>query len=115
MGDHCCLKIVTMAQRNPPMLPASRYGVMSAIWCDCANRRQVQAAVATAQSSRMPVLLTVPLSVMEPAFASSPDRGPAKSRKVFSLNAGLAVLISAMVVFSPIANTVWLEYYRRIG
>ena len=66
----------------------------------CRNEFHVHAAVATAQSSRMPVLLTVPLRVIR---AAASTRLPpywlwAKSLKVFFPSAGFDVFISAMDV-----------------
>src|ERR1039458_8804880 len=54
-----------------------------------------------AQTSRMPVLLTVPFSVMRPARSVMPPYPePEMLRNVFSLSAGLDVFISA-IGFSP--------------
>ena len=59
------------------------------------KRFQVQAAVATQQSSSMPVLLTVPETVMLSPNAASPVR------KVSPLRAGFEVLINCAMRISP--------------
>ena len=64
------------------------------------NEFQVQAAVATAQSSRMPVLLMVPLRVMrdEASMRLPPVWLRAKSLKVFWPSAGFEVLIRGIEI-----------------
>ena len=64
------------------------------------NEFHVHAAVTTAQSSRMPVLLMVPLSVMRDAASMRlpPYWLPWKSLKVFLPRAGFDVFISAIAI-----------------
>ena len=68
--------------------------------CVCMNEFHVHAAVATAHSSRMPVLLTVPLSVMraQASIRLPPYWLRAKSLKVFWPRAGFEVFISAIEI-----------------
>src|SRR5262245_11107993 len=68
MGDQACLKIVTRATMNPPIAPKARSGPIDAM-ADSGSaafrkRFHVQAAVATEQINRTPVLLTVPDTVI---------------------------------------------------
>ncbi len=98
IGDHSFLKMVTMATMNPPNAPTSTAGPAKLRSCVCMKEFHVHAAVATAHSSRMPVLLTVPLSDMR---AEASTRFPpywlcAKLLKVFWLSAGFEVLNNAM-------------------
>src|ERR1017187_8417071 len=90
-----------MAQMNPPIKPPNISGATSAISRDRRKRCHVHQAVAIAQSSRTPVLFTVPLSVIRLVRSVTPPYWlPERSRNVFSPNAGLDVFISA-IVFSP--------------
>src|ERR1017187_7257655 len=104
-GAHSFLKMVIMATMKPPMRPPIITPLTAeASPADCRKRRQVQAAVAIEQSSRMPVLFTVPLRVMRPAAAASPNWPAwARSVKVLSPRAGFEVLISAINIFSALA------------
>src|ERR1039458_2222420 len=83
--------MVTMATMKPPMPPMTSAG---AITCMASSggalkkRFQVHAAVATQQMSRMPVLLTVPDTVMLSPSTASPVR------KASELSAGFEVLIN---------------------
>src|SRR5947207_15391070 len=92
-GAQDFLNIVTMATMNPPIAPiAVRGSTVSAVgaWV---NRFHVQAAVATAQTTRIPVLFTVPDRVI-----CSPMPTPS-AWKLLRFNAGFEVLISA--IFAP--------------
>src|SRR5271170_89970 len=83
-GDHSFLKMVTSAMMNPPIPPAISSG-NTACGPAVTNRSQVHAAVATVQISRMPVLFTVPCSVMASPAATWPW-------KAFAFSAGFEVL-----------------------
>src|SRR5580692_11595478 len=84
-GDHSLLKIVTSANTNPPIIPPIIHGrTASGAW-ECASPH-VQAAVPTAQTSKIPVLLTVPCTVM-----ASPTMADGRE-KVRSFRAGLELL-----------------------
>src|SRR5208337_3961160 len=96
-GDHSFLNTVTMAQMNPPIKPPSISGATSARLRDWRKRCHVHQAVAIAQSSRTPVLFTVPLRVIRLVKSVTPPYWlPERSRNVLSLNAGLDVFISAI-------------------
>src|SRR5208337_426145 len=87
-----------MATTNPPSAPSITAGPATVRSCVCMNWFHVHAAVAIAHSSRMPVLFTVPLSVMR---AEASTRLPpywlcAKLENVFWPSAGFEVLINAM-------------------
>src|SRR6266849_5885708 len=75
--------MVTRAVTNPPTRPPIIQGYMASGAGECA-RPQVQAEVATTQSSSRPVLLTVPCRVMASPRATWPW-------KAFSFRAGLEV------------------------
>src|SRR5450631_2139673 len=101
-GDHSFLKTVTMAQINPPINPISISGATSVISRVGRNRLHVQAAVAIAHTNRMPVLFTVPLSVIRLATSIRPPDWPPYCTSeilpnVFAPSAGLDVFISAIV------------------
>src|SRR3954463_6086940 len=99
MGDHCFLKMVTMAQMKPPKTPRITQPPMAAGLPEARYWNQVQAAEANVRMRRMPVLLTVPLRVMR-AVASirlPPYPLPGTLRKVFSPRAGFEVFIKAMI------------------
>src|SRR5580658_5130786 len=83
-GDHSFLKMVTSAMMKPPIPPAISSG-KTACGPSVTNLSQVQAAVATVQISRMPVLFTVPCRVMASPAATWPW-------KAFALSAGFEVL-----------------------
>src|SRR5579863_3711967 len=96
------------AKTNPPSAPTKMAGPTKVISCVLRNRVQVHAAVATAQSSRMPVLLTVPSSVMrdEASTRFPPYALCANSLKVFWPRAGLDVFIKA-ISHLPDAKQAW--------
>ena len=97
-ADHCFLKTVTMAQMNPPISPSIISGATADMSCSGRNKCHVQAAVAMAQMSRMPVLFTVPLSVIRSAASIRPPYCASEILlKVFAPSAGLDVFISAIV------------------
>src|SRR4029077_17596098 len=106
MGDHACLKIVISATMNPPMAPTANKGPTYNIDASGAhafrNRLQVQAAVATVQISRMPVLLTDPDTVIR-----SPITKPSVSN-ADGFNAGFDVRNSATK--SPPSSPQLLHY-----
>ncbi len=86
-----------MAQMKPPKTPTSSKGATSAMSRDCVNMCHVHAAVAKAQTSKMPVLLTVPFRVIRLVASIAPPYWlPDRSRKVLSLKAGFEVFIRAM-------------------
>src|ERR1035438_5257699 len=90
-----------MAQMNPPSSPPSISGATAAISRVCRNWCQVQPAVAIAQTSRMPVLFTVPLSVIRLAASIAPPYWLSeRPLKVLLPSAGLEVLNNA-IAFSP--------------
>src|SRR5258708_40076824 len=94
-GGQAFLKIVTTATMNPPMPPTAVNGSTVSGAGECRNWFQLQAAVAMVQSSRMPVLLTVPDNVMVSALPA-----PSSTWKLWAFNAGFEVLTSA-IEFSP--------------
>ena len=72
MGAQLCLKTVTMAVMKPPKTPSiSSPDTSDGSWV-CMKARQVYAAVAKAQISRMPVRLTVPFRVIRLAASIAP-------------------------------------------
>src|SRR5438046_8960596 len=77
--------MVTSATTKPPKTPPVIHGTATGGAGEC-DRPQVHAAVATTQSRRKPVLLTVPCSVIASPKATCP-------LKAFSLSAGLEVRI----------------------
>src|SRR6267142_6144374 len=84
-GAQFGLKIVTSATMKPPKTPPIIQGTAApgtGEW----DKPQVHAAVATTQSRRKPVLLTVPCNVIASPKATWP-------LKAFSLSAGLDVRI----------------------
>src|ERR1019366_5698959 len=88
---HSFLKMVTMATMKPPMPPMASAGAIACMASSggaLKKRFQVHAAVATQQRSRMPVLLTVPDTVMLSPNVASPVR------KASELSAGFEVLIN---------------------
>src|SRR5579862_3696527 len=96
-GDHSFLKIVTMATMNPPNNPIKTIGPAALKSRVCRNELQVHAAVAMAHTSRMPVLFTVPFTVMRAAASIVPPfRLPGMLRKVFGPRAGLEVFVRGM-------------------
>src|SRR6516164_7495077 len=91
-----------MAQMKPPKTPRRRSPATSAGSRETVNRYQVYAAVANAQTSRMPVLFTVPLRVMRLAASIAvPNPPPDRLRNVLSPNAGFEVLKIAITVSPP--------------
>src|SRR5664280_3251191 len=83
--------MVTMATMKPPMPPMTSAGIIACIASSggaLKKRFQLPAAVATQQRSRMPVLLTVPDTVMLSPSMASPVR------KASELSAGFEVLIN---------------------
>src|ERR1035441_760456 len=82
--------MVTSAKINPPSAPIPTSGNTVSEERAWKNRLQLQAAVATTQISRIPVLLTVPVKVM-----ASPDtaRSP---RKLSTFKAGFEVFMRAI-------------------
>src|ERR1039457_1535353 len=83
--------MVTMATMKPPMPPMASAGptaCMASSGGALKKRFQVHAAVATQRMSRIPVLLTVPDTVMLSPKVASPVR------KASELNAGFEVLIN---------------------
>src|SRR4029077_13423156 len=62
-GDHSFLNTVTRQVIRPPKRPPSIHGKAASGRSECA-RPQVHAAVATTHRSRIPVLLTVPWTVI---------------------------------------------------
>src|SRR6266576_5630556 len=99
-GAHCFLKMVTSATMKPPKTPPVIHGTAAAGAGEC-DRPQVHAAVATTQSRRKPVLLTVPCSVIASPKATCP-------LKAFSLSAGLdvrirfAIALPLISVYAPL-------------
>src|SRR5215470_613110 len=93
IGDQACLKMVTKATMNPPIAPSAKSGPTDemAVSGSAAfrNRFHVQAAVATEQINSMPVLLTVPETVIR-----SPTTKPSDSNAE-GFNAGFDVRNSA--------------------
>src|SRR6516164_3658337 len=93
-GDHSFLNTVTIATMNPPSAPTRSSGETAPKSRSTRNRYQVQAAVAKAQISRIPVLFTVPLRVMREVTSMVPPYWlPTTPRKVFSPRAGFEVFI----------------------
>src|SRR6266446_1183117 len=84
-GAQLGLKMMTSATMKPPKTPPIIHGTAAAGVGEC-DKPQVHAAVATTQSKRKPVLLTVPCSVIASPKATWP-------LKAFSLSAGLEVRI----------------------
>src|SRR5713226_7094808 len=84
-GAQFGLKMVTSATMKPPKTPPIIHGTAAPGIGEC-DKPQVHAAVATTQSRRKPVLLTVPCSVIASPKATW-------SLKAFSLSAGLEVRI----------------------
>src|ERR1017187_4106106 len=99
MGDHCFLKMVTRATMNPPMPPTATSGAMARMASSgdgaAKNLFQVNAALATHSSTRMPVLFTAPEMVIP-----SP-RVLSLVRKVSWPSAGFEVLINCGIPISP--------------
>src|SRR5450755_2867886 len=83
MGDQVFLNVVISATMNPPINPPNIQGIAASGASEC-DMPQVHAAVATAHSSRKPVLLTVPCKVIASPVATT-------SRNAFSLRTGLEV------------------------
>src|SRR6266852_4644303 len=96
--------MVTRAVTNPPTRPPIIQGYMASGAGECA-RPQVQAEVATTQSSSRPVLLTVPCRVMASPRATWPW-------KAFSFRAGLDVR-NGFAMGSPLKDAARLVYYSR--
>src|SRR5947209_20360075 len=92
IGAHDFLKMVTMAAISPPIAPGSRSPTARS--GEVVARFHDQAAVAMAQTSSSPVLLTVPLRVMV-----SPNAMPSPLN-VLSFNAGFEVFMSAILLSS---------------
>ncbi len=93
-GAHSFLNTVTMATINPPSAPTSSRGATSAKSRATRKRYQVQAAVAKAQISRIPVLFTVPLRVMRVVTSIDPPYWLSDTpRNVLSPRAGFEVFI----------------------
>src|SRR5713226_2692359 len=89
--------MVTSATMKPPKIPPTIHGMAASGAGEC-DKPQVHAAVATTQSRRKPVLLTVPCSVIASPKATCP-------LKAFSLRAGLDVCIRlAIAEILPINN-----------
>src|SRR5216683_3990731 len=84
-GAQLGLKMVTSATTKPPKTPPIIHGT-AAPGTGERDKPQVHAAVATTQSKRNPVLLTVPCNVIASPKATWP-------LKAFSLSAGLDVRI----------------------
>src|SRR2546426_3535171 len=84
-GAQFGLKMVTSATMKPPKRPPIIHGTAAPGTGEC-DKPQVHAAVATTQSRRKPVLLTVPCNVIASPKATWP-------LKAFSLSAGLDVRI----------------------
>src|SRR5580700_1323298 len=82
-GAQVFLKMVTKAVIRPPSRPPIIHGIAFSGLGEC-ERPQVQAEVATTQSRSMPVLLTVPCTVIASPVAIWPW-------KAFSFRAGFAV------------------------
>src|ERR1700694_4513573 len=82
-GAQFGLKMVTRATMKPPRTPPIIHGMAASGAWEC-DKPQVHAAVATTQSRRRPVLLTVPCSVIASPKATWP-------LNAFSFNAGLDV------------------------
>src|SRR5580693_6683841 len=92
IGAQFGLKMVASAAMRPPKIPPIIHG-MALSGCGECERPQVQAEVATTQSSSTPVLLTVPCTVI-----ASPT--PTTPWKAFSFSAGLEVRKGLGMVFS---------------
>src|SRR5665213_2060755 len=98
-----------MAQMNPPNNPTIISPDTEPKSRDCRNRCHVHAAVAKAHTSRMPVLFTVPFSVIRlVASIAPPYCAPGRLRNVFSLSAGFDVFINA-IAYSPWCNYVSVD------
>ncbi len=82
------MKIVTSATMKPPMPPTSSKGVIADMLSGPVYRLQVYMALTMISSSRIPVLLTVPLSVIAWSLPLTTRPLP-MSRKVFWPRAGL--------------------------
>src|SRR5438093_2783374 len=93
-GAQFGLKIVTSATMKPPKTPPIIQGMAAPGTGEC-DKPQVHAAVATTQSSRRPVLLTVPCNVIASPKATWP-------LKAFSLSAGLDVRIRFAIWCLPV-------------
>src|SRR5258707_4618135 len=97
IGAQLRLKIVTSAVTIPPSNPPIIHGIAAPGVSECAIP-QVQAAVATTQSSSSPVLFTVPCKVIaSPPTATSP-------RQAFSFSAGLEVR-NGLAMLAPLDVT----------
>src|SRR4051794_16199970 len=89
IGAQFFLNTVAIATTNPPSAPTTASGITASGVRECRNMFHVHADVASASSSRIPVLFTVPLTVI----ASCPIATPS-FRKAVSLNVGLEVRIN---------------------
>src|SRR5216684_4271094 len=85
-------KMVASATMKPPKTPPIIHGMAAPGDGEC-DKPQVHAAVATTQSRRKPVLLTVPCSVIASPKATWP-------LNAFSLSAGFDVRIRFAIVVS---------------
>src|SRR5215831_12766351 len=81
--DHSFLNTVTKHVIRPPTRPPIIQGKAASGCSECA-KPQVHAAVATTHSKRIPVLLTVPCTVIVSPVATCPAN-------VFSLRTGFAL------------------------
>src|SRR5260370_28276691 len=92
IGAQLCLTMVTSATMKPPKTPPIIHGMAAPGAGEC-DKPQVHAAVATTQSRRKPVLLTVPCSLIASPKATCP-------LKALSLSARLDVRIRFAIVVS---------------
>src|SRR3972149_3355378 len=91
-GAQVFLKAVTMPKMRPPMRPPHIQGITAAGFALVRYMFQVQDAVRTVSNKRIPVLFTVPWSVM----ASPRGTAGARSVKVLALSAGLPLRIISL-------------------
>src|SRR5215472_1849658 len=87
-----------MAQMKPPIAPTIRRPATEATSPEVMKRDQVHAALATASTSRIPVLFTVPLRVIRAAASTYDGYPPPTLRNVFSPRAGFEVFIRGIEI-----------------
>src|SRR5262245_35346132 len=107
-ADHSFLNTVTRHVIKPPNKPPIIQGNAASGCSECANP-QVHAAVATTHKSRIPVLLTVPCTVIASPVAIWPST-------VFSFRTGFALPNNrAMLGLQSIRKSVILNSTRAPG
>src|SRR3546814_14654996 len=89
-GAHSFLKIVTIARMKPPIRPPHTYRPPVMPSGVIATLLQAKAAVITASTSRIAVLLTVPFRVIQPPAARGPTVRPPQARPAESYGDGWA-------------------------